>query len=273
MIPSLFLIFHNYTSTLNSTFTLNDLKKAIPKIGKGHPFLPDRKWLEEDLEEKLKELLTEINQNGWSFSSVENYMEWQGKPISSIKMSTPDWLVHFVILEKIENDLQQFFIPNIAYQISKMEVLLEQCKLWKNENPPAWIIQADVKSFFKNIKHDILLEDLRLELEEPVFLILKQFLNATSDEAIGLAIGAELNYLLASIYLKSVDAAIFNSNEVVHYARYVDDILIFCKSEKECIEVQKMVELELKKLGLELNFLKTKIQSPEETILFLRQEL
>ena len=259
-------------------FSYDDLKKAIPKIGKGHPFLPDRKWLEDDLEEKLKKKLTEINQNGWSFSSIENYIEWQSKAIPAIKMSTPDWLVHFVILEKIENEIQEFFIPNTAYRISKMDSLIEQCKTWKKENPTLWVLQTDIKSFFKNINHKVLLDCLNLKLVPEIVDILKYYLQANlvytnPTDGKGVAIGAELNYLLASIYLWSVDRVIFDSDKVVHFARYVDDILIYCNSEKECKDIQKMVELGLKKIGLELNYSKTRIQSAEEKIHFLRQEL
>ena len=263
---------------MNSIFTIHDFKNAIPKIGKGHPFLPDRKWLEENLEEKLNGILSELNQNSWSFSSIKNYIEWQDKAIPAIKMSTPDWLVHFVILEKIGKSIQEFYIPNTAFQISKMDALIDQCKLWKKENPTSWLLQTDIKSFFKNIRHDILLENLEPKLPRQVFDILKQYLNATLDSADelekkGLAIGAELNYLLASAYLLPIDSAIYHSGKVVHYARYVDDALIFCSSEKEGREVQKMIELELEKIGLGLNFSKTKSQKAKEPILFLRQEL
>ncbi len=247
-------------------------------IGKGHPFLPDRKWLEGNLEEKLDGILNELNQDGWSFSSIEHYNEWQKKAIPAIKMSTPDWLVHFVILEKIEKDLQEFYIPNTAYEISKMDALIEQCKLWKKEIPTAWVLQTDIKSFFKNIRHDLLLESLESKLSAQVFNILKQYLNATlkSTEGLekkGLAIGAELNYLLASAYLLPIDSVIYHSEKVIHYARYVDDVLIFCQGEQEGREVQKMIELELEKIGLGLNFSKTKMQQAEEDILFLRELL
>ena len=263
---------------MNSIFTIHDLKNAIPKIGKGHPFLPDRKWLIENLEKKLDKILNELHQDGWPFSSIENYTEWQEKAIPAIKMSTPDWLVHFVILEKIEKSIQESFIPNTAFQISKMDELIDQCKLWKKENPTAWVLQTDIKSFFKNIRHDLLLGSLESKLSTQVFNILKQYLNATLDaekglEKKGIAIGAELNYLLASAFLLPIDAAIFHSEKVIHYARYVDDILIFCQDEQEGRRVQKMIELELEKIDLELNFSKTKIQQMEEDILFLREVL
>ena len=80
-------------------FSINDLKKAVPKISKTHPFLPDRHWLAENLEEKLTGILDFLNQGKWSFSSIEAYFEWQEKPIPAVKMSTQDWLVHFAILE------------------------------------------------------------------------------------------------------------------------------------------------------------------------------
>lgn len=263
---------------MNLIFTIHDLKNAIPKIGKGHPFLPDRKWLNENLEEKLNVILKELNQNGWNFSSIENYVEWQEKAIPAIKMSTPDWLVHFVILEKIEKNIQEFNIPNTAFQISKMDSLIDRGKLWKKENPTKWVLQTDVKSFFQNIRHDLLLDSLESKLSEQVFNILKQFLNATlnhSDglEKKGLAIGAELNYLLASVYLLPIDSVIYHSEKVIHFARYVDDILIFCQGEQESRDVQKMIELELEKIDLKLNYSKTKIQNVEEKILFLRQVL
>ena len=38
---------------MHPSFSKNDLKNQFSLLAKNHPFLPDRKWVEENLDEKL----------------------------------------------------------------------------------------------------------------------------------------------------------------------------------------------------------------------------
>lgn len=275
---------------MTSLFSKQDLQNAIPEIGKYHPYLPDRKWLKNNIDLKLNDLLIQLNQGDWKFESFQAYFEWQGKHTPSIQMSTLDWLVHFVILEKLEQTFQNHFLQTTAYHLSKMDALLEQCKVWKKETKDAWILKTDIKSFFQNIQHPILLKNLaEKNLSKEWFPFLQSYLHAMKNamlslneksselykyqEEKGLTIGAELNYFLAGAYLLPIDEIIANSKYTINYARYMDDILVFTENEKSGLAIQETITITLQNIGLQLNDEKTVLQSTNLPLQFLRQEI
>ena len=276
---------------MNSNFTLDDFREAIPRIEKTHPFLPDRRWLVEDVEHKIENLQNQVNQNKWSFDTIECHFEWLGKARPSVRMSSADWLVHFVIEHRLEQELQTSLIPNTAYQVSAIDQLAAQCCNWRGSHKDHWVLQTDVASFFGNIQHELLLANLEqlLPNQSLLFKMVKTYL-AASEKAmanlaatstdtfmhspeIGLPIGAELNYLLASVYLRPLDLAINHAEAASYYARYLDDVLIFSKEKKDLLLLKELLLKKLKDLGLEINSAKTLIQQPGDSIHFLQEDM
>lgn len=127
--------------------------------------------------------------------------------------------------------------------------------------------KADIKSFFDNIDHDILMAIIkkRIRSKKILGMIKKSLKNPTvpsnykrSEKSKflntkGVPQGIAVSNILANIYLNEFDKMV--STLGLMYLRYVDDIIVFHNTRKYDIE-QALVR-ELNKYGLALNDSKT----------------
>jgi len=132
------------------------------------------------------------------------------------------------------------------------------------------VIDLDLKSYFDNVRHDILLDKVAQRVDdEDIMRLLKMILKANGKK--GLAQGGVISPLLANIYLNEVDKMLEKAKRVtrqgkytyIQYARFADDIVIlvngFRKWEWLLKAVCKRLTQELDKLGVKVNRDKTKI--------------
>lgn len=140
-----------------------------------------------------------------------------------------------------------------------------------------WIIDADIKAFFDNVDHNILMNLVAEEISDGKVLnliegwlksgVMNQGVIETTEQ--GTPQGGVISPLLANIYLHEMDkeiSAIIN----IRIVRYADDFVIMCKS--RCMASQMMTKLEqiLRKLKLCLSEEKTKVlDANEEAFEFL----
>jgi hypothetical protein len=96
---------------------------------------------------------------------------------------------------------------------------------------PKYVIRTDVIDFYESIPQESLLK----RIDEDALLILpsrkliRQILNSyrnLSGSQVGLPRGVGISAYLAELYMRPFDAAIKAHQEVVYYARYVDDMMI-----------------------------------------------
>lgn len=128
-----------------------------------------------------------------------------------------------------------------------------------------WVVDADIKSYFDTIDHDLLMADveeqiadgrvldlLRAYLEQPIFDGLQ-----TLEPERGTPQGAVISPLLANIYLHPVDLAV--SGTGLEIIRYADDLVIMCKSEEEAQRALALLENLMSNRKLTLHPTKTRI--------------
>jgi len=125
-------------------------------------------------------------------------------------------------------------------------------------------IKIDIKNFYPNIDHQILLEKIKkyIDDEEALYILEKALTQITiaqgrrvdknnNIEKKGVAQGLSISNILASIYLHDVDVKYQNYKDM-SYFRYVDDILIIC--DKEDVENIKIcLKSDIEELNLELH--------------------
>ena len=88
-----------------------------------------------------------------------------------------------------------------------------------------YILHLDVKKFFYTIDHQILADLLRKKIKDERLLdIMLEFVK--HDQPRGIPIGNLLSQLFALIYLNPLDHFIKRELKIVHYARYVDDMVL-----------------------------------------------
>lgn len=102
-----------------------------------------------------------------------------------------------------------------------------------------WIVDADIKGFFDNVDHEILLDFVNEQVSDGSILrLIRSILNSgVSFEGVilptekGTPQGGVISPLLANIYLNHLDRRL--EEEGYAFVRYADDFLIFCTSRGE----------------------------------------
>lgn len=138
------------------------------------------------------------------------------------------------------------------------------------------VLDADIKGFFDNVDHDILMKLVRKRISDSrVLRLIEGWLKAgvmedgrfqaTND--VGTPQGGVISPLLANIYLHSFDKMFEQSNLPGTLVRYADDLVIMVW--RSGYLVQKQVEKMLKRLKLTLNAEKTRVVNAKDGFDFL----
>jgi len=144
------------------------------------------------------------------------------------------------------------------------------------------VIDLDLKSYFDNVRHDILLKKVAERVnDDEVMRLLKLILQAGGKR--GVPQGGVISPLLSNIYLNEVDKMLERAKEVtrhgrftyIEYARFADDLVVlvdgFRKWEWLLKAAHKRLVEEFEKLDVQMNQEKTRIVdlTQDETFSFL----
>ncbi|MFZ2484837.1 MAG: group II intron reverse transcriptase/maturase [Minisyncoccia bacterium] len=136
--------------------------------------------------------------------------------------------------------------------------------------PSGWIIDLDIKGFFDNLDHDLMMEIVEKYSKDPVVVLYaKKFLKAEAiDEDTGEKLerikgtpqGGVISPVLANLYLhEGFDEWMKKEFTNIAFARYADDIIVHCVSEKQAQFILGKIKNRLKQYKLEVSPEKTKI--------------
>jgi RNA-directed DNA polymerase len=147
--------------------------------------------------------------------------------------------------------------------LEALEVTRTRC--WKYD----WVLDIDIKGFFDNIDHELMMLAVKEHTEELWILLyvqrwLKAPIQETSGEIIertkGTPQGGVISPLLANLFLHyAFDKWMEINNPLNPFERYADDIVVHCRTEEEAIKLKESIEARLKECKLELHPEKTKI--------------
>jgi len=139
-----------------------------------------------------------------------------------------------------------------------------------------FVVDADIKGFFDNICHDLIMNLIRCEIADGNILdIIEKFLGSgvMEDRRLkpttkGTPQGGVISPLLANIVLNQLDWDL--EEKGYKFVRYADDFVILCKTRHEAEKaLQFATEIIEKELNLELSQEKTKISHISEGFDFL----
>ncbi|WP_447933206.1 group II intron reverse transcriptase/maturase [Wolbachia endosymbiont of Dactylopius coccus] len=136
-------------------------------------------------------------------------------------------------------------------------------------------IDVDLKSYFDNVRHHILMEKIAGRINDKEIMHLIKLILKVGGKR-GIAQGSPISPLLSNIYLNEVDKMLEKAKEVtkegkyrhIEYARWADDLVILIDGHQkwEWLEksVHKRLQEELAKLEVEVNKEKTKVVNLKE---------
>lgn len=180
-----------------------------------------------------------------------------------------DRIAQEVVKAYLEPRLEKEFMPNsYGYRPHKSaHQALENVR--NNVRQYAWVIDMDIKSFFDEVNHELLMKAIEKHVTEKwVKLYLRRWLETPVQTKNGLIEkqgqgtpqGGVISPLLANLFLHYVfDKWISTKFTTVTFVRYADDIVVHCISEAQSKYILQCIKQRLAQCKLRLNETKTKI--------------
>ncbi len=180
-----------------------------------------------------------------------------------------DRIAQMVVKKYLEPILEPHFHPDsYGYRprksaIQALEVARKRC--WKYD----WVIDLDIKGFFDNIDHELMMRAVEKHTKEPwILLYVKRWLEASAQDKhgnltkrdLGTPQGGVISPLLANLFLHyAFDEWMKRKYPHNPFERYADDLVVHCKTEKEAKLLLEAINKRFLECRLELHPEKTKI--------------
>jgi RNA-directed DNA polymerase len=173
------------------------------------------------------------------------------------------------LFERIFHDASYGFRPGRNCHMAVERVLELQRQGYTH------VLDADIKGFFDNIPHSVIMTAVAAEVADGNILgLIEGFLKAgVMEEGVfrptttGTPQGGVISPLLANIALNSLDWQLDNAG--YRFVRYADDFVVLCRTAAEVKKAHVLVEQHLTTLGLTLSAAKTKQTAFREGFAFL----
>ena len=267
-------------------FTFQELYKAYKDCRKRKRNTINALKFEINLESNLEELVSSLNNKTYKPTRSVCFSITDPKPREVFAADFKDRVIHHLLYNYLNPSYEKIFIYD-SFACRKDKGTLKSvkrvqsfsCKITKNSKEKAYYLQLDIHNFFMSIDKKILFQMLSKKIKAKNWLWLtktiifhnpidnyfqkgpnwkqskvpehKTLFNVKENK--GLPIGNLTSQFFANVYLNQLDQYIKHKLKIKHYARYVDDFVIFSKSKAELISWKQEIKRFLKEeLNLEL---------------------
>lgn len=237
---------------LNSIFTLKIRHKANP----GHDKISLKNF---DVDKHIEIISRKTQIGNYKFTPYKEKLISKGKGKFPRIISIPT-IRDKVTLSALNEILTESF--SMILDTKTSTITMQQIKAEIDSKQFDYFIKIDIKSFYDAIDHQILMKKIKKVIKDKRILELIQ--NAIENPTVastskkytmskkGVPQGISISNILANIFLNDFDNK-FSRFKNIAYFRYVDDILILCKSNNHK-RIQYSIHNELcNKLSLEIN--------------------
>jgi group II intron reverse transcriptase/maturase len=209
--------------------------------------------------------------SGSYFPPAVKTVEIPKKPTGKRKLGIPtvsDRIAQTVVKNYLESQIdKQFSKSSYGYRVGKsahqaVEQAINNCR------NKAWVIDLDIKGFFDNLNHNIMMELLKQHTQEKwIIMYTERWLKAPMEEdgetktrEKGTPQGGVISPLLANMYLHhAFDGWMEENYHYISYERYADDIIVHCSTKDQAENLLEEIRKRLKEYELDLHPEKTKI--------------
>ena len=228
-----------------------------------------------DFERELKDNLYRI----WNRMSSGSYFP---PPVRTVEISkasggkrqlgiptVSDRIAQMVVKSRLEPEIDPLFHPDsYGYRPGKSAQdaggqARQRC--WQFD----WVIDLDIKGFFDNIDHELMMRAVRKHAKDPwAVLYISRWLKAPAQDEEGRLTGrgkgtpqgGVISPLLANLFLHyAFDVWMRKQYSQIPFERYADDAIVHCRTEAEAQKVRAAIAARMEECRLELHPVKTKI--------------
>src|SRR5258708_6015208 len=228
-----------------------------------------------DFEKRLKKNLYKI----WNRMKSGSYFP---PPVRMVKIpkanggerklgipTVSDRIAQMVVKRRMEAEVDALFHPDSdgyrPWKSALEAVGQARQRCWRRD----WVIDLDIKGFFDNIDHELLMRAVRKHAKEKwIGLYIERWLKVPEQDENGRLVprekgtpqGGVVSPLLANLFLHyAFDRWITEKYPHVQFERYADDAIVHCRTESEAQELRTAIAARMEQCRLELHPQKTKI--------------
>jgi RNA-directed DNA polymerase len=183
--------------------------------------------------------------------------------------SVSDRIAQMVVKLYLEPALESIFHPDsYGYRPNKsaiQAVAKARQRCWQYD----WLVDLDIKGFFDNIDHDLMMRAVEMHTDQKwILLYVKRWLKAPVqmgdgalvERDLGTPQGGVISPLLANLFLHyAFDKWLKETCPNNPFERYADDAVVHCQSKEEARLIKQALSERMEHCKLELHPEKTKI--------------
>lgn len=165
-----------YNNIFNEAISVENLFLSWKEFKKGKTNKQETLEFELNLEQNIFQIHKELKTQTYKHGPYTTFKISDPKPREINKASVKDRIVHHTVCNILIKVFEPTFISNsfscrknkgTHKGVYKIEELLR--KVSKNNTNPCFVLKCDIKKFFENIDHDILLSILFKRIEDKEF--------------------------------------------------------------------------------------------------------
>jgi len=227
------------------------------------------KEFEKDTLGNLLKLQKELIEQTYTPKPLVTFILRDPKTRKISKSAFRDRIVHHAIVNMIEPLFDKSFIyDSCANRIGKGNLFALKRfdgfkrKVSKNNTRTCFVLKADIKHYFQEVNHEVLLKIIGREIDDKrvLDLIRKILVNGQEETNRAMPLGNLTSQFFANVYLNDLDYFVKHKLKAKYYIRYVDDFIVLHEN-KEQLKIWKenIEEFLIEKLKIELHPQKSKI--------------
>src|SRR3989339_26242 len=266
--------------TYNNIISLENLLESWQEFVRGKRTRKDVQEFERDLMAHIIALHRELAAKTYVHSAYQHFKIADPKPRDIHKASVRDRLLHHALHRQLSPFFAKTFISdsNSCQDGKGTHRALRRFRKFigavsENNIRTVWVFKCDIRKFFANIDHAILLDIVAKYIPDQdildlVSVIVRSFHSSNAD--IGLPLGNLTSQLLVNIYMNEFDQFVKHRLKAKYYLRYADDFAVL-STDKTCLEkiLPVMQEFLGSKLKLAMHPDKISIQTVASGVDFL----
>lgn len=218
--------------------SLNNLLKAWEEFVSDKNNKPDIQEFRSNLMNNILLLRDELVHNCYNHSGYEAFNISDPKPRRIHKTAVCDRLLHHAICRILYPFFDRTFsADSYSSRVKKgTHKSLNRFreffrKVSKNNNKTCWVLKCDIRKFFDNIDHKILIDILKSYIldQDIIWLLEKVIYSFSKTSGKGLPLGNLTSQLFVNIYMNEFDQFVKHRLKAKYYIRYADDFVVLSR--------------------------------------------
>lgn len=241
-----------FQHTYNHIISLENLLEAWKEFVRGKRSRKDVQEFERNLMANIIALHRELVAKTYVHSAYQHFKISDPKPRDIHKASVRDRLLHHALHRKLSPFFAKTFISDSNSCQDGKGTHRALCRFRKfigivseNNVRMVWVLKCDIKKFFANIDHKILIGIMNSYIpDKDIIRLLSVIIGSfrSNAEGVGLPLGNLTSQLLVNIYMNEFDQFVKHKIKAKYYIRYADDFVIMHHEKGVLVDILPKVQ-------------------------------